>query len=170
MEPILLENFKLSCTGELPLNARSGHSFIHDPLAASPWDFKKQELRTERGPISYTLHKESSCAHDHSLLHSVSHKMAKSVLILHGDYMEDYEVMNLLFKRCWPTEFLSTPFAPKRKPVTSARLLFIRALVIRLILSHGVITSQLMQPLMRLTQANMMDFLFQEGRLQNVLQ
>lgn len=27
----IIECLKLSCTGELPPNARSGHSFIHDP-------------------------------------------------------------------------------------------------------------------------------------------
>ncbi|RVW61097.1 Protein DJ-1-like D [Vitis vinifera] len=45
--------------------------------------------------ISHTTPKllRSPRAHSHSLPHSVSHKMAKSVLILCGDYMEDYEVM-----------------------------------------------------------------------------
>ena len=44
--------------------------------------------------ISHTTPKllQSPRAHSHSLPHSVSHKMAKSVLILCGDYMEDYEV------------------------------------------------------------------------------
>lgn len=27
----IIECLKVSCTGELPPNARSGHSFIHDP-------------------------------------------------------------------------------------------------------------------------------------------
>ncbi|KAF7151927.1 hypothetical protein RHSIM_Rhsim02G0061800 [Rhododendron simsii] len=27
----IIECLKLSCTGELPPNARSGHSFVHDP-------------------------------------------------------------------------------------------------------------------------------------------
>lgn len=30
----IIECLKLSCTGELPPNARSGHSFIHDPKVA----------------------------------------------------------------------------------------------------------------------------------------
>ncbi|KAK7814120.1 dna repair protein rad50, partial [Quercus suber] len=33
---------KLSCTGELPPNARSGHSFIHDPKVAGETETKGQ--------------------------------------------------------------------------------------------------------------------------------
>lgn len=34
----IIECLKLSCTGELPPNARSGHSFIHDPkVSFSPF-------------------------------------------------------------------------------------------------------------------------------------
>ncbi|KAG6482226.1 hypothetical protein ZIOFF_058857 [Zingiber officinale] len=32
----IIECLKLSCTGELPPNSRSGHSFIHDPKVRSP--------------------------------------------------------------------------------------------------------------------------------------
>ncbi|XP_038720675.1 DNA repair protein RAD50 [Tripterygium wilfordii] len=38
----IIECLKLSCTGELPPNARSGHSFIHDPKVAGETETKGQ--------------------------------------------------------------------------------------------------------------------------------
>ncbi|CAM8905564.1 unnamed protein product [Rhodiola kirilowii] len=38
----IIECLKLSCTGELPPNARSGHSFIHDPKVAGETETKAQ--------------------------------------------------------------------------------------------------------------------------------
>ncbi|XP_021291599.1 DNA repair protein RAD50 [Herrania umbratica] len=38
----IIECLKLSCTGELPPNARSGHSFIHDPEVAGETETKGQ--------------------------------------------------------------------------------------------------------------------------------
>ncbi|KAI4317369.1 hypothetical protein L6164_025242 [Bauhinia variegata] len=38
----IIESLKLSCTGELPPNARSGHSFIHDPKVAGETETKGQ--------------------------------------------------------------------------------------------------------------------------------
>ncbi|QHO06146.1 DNA repair protein [Arachis hypogaea] len=38
----IIECLKLSCTGELPPNARSGHSFIHDPKVAGETEAKDQ--------------------------------------------------------------------------------------------------------------------------------
>ncbi|GMY04764.1 DNA repair protein RAD50-like [Fagus crenata] len=38
----IIECLKLSCTGELPPNARSGHSFIHDPKVAGEMETKGQ--------------------------------------------------------------------------------------------------------------------------------
>ncbi|KAI3748732.1 hypothetical protein L6452_12017 [Arctium lappa] len=39
---IAIECLKLSCTGELPPNARSGQSFIHDPKVAREIETKAQ--------------------------------------------------------------------------------------------------------------------------------
>ncbi|KFK31167.1 hypothetical protein AALP_AA6G077500 [Arabis alpina] len=38
----IIECLKVSCTGELPPNARSGHSFIHDPKVAGETETKAQ--------------------------------------------------------------------------------------------------------------------------------
>lgn len=38
----IIECLKLSCTGELPPNARSGHSFVHDPKVAGETETKGQ--------------------------------------------------------------------------------------------------------------------------------
>ncbi|XP_052207378.1 DNA repair protein RAD50 isoform X2 [Diospyros lotus] len=38
----IIESLKLACTGELPPNARSGHSFIHDPKVAGETETKGQ--------------------------------------------------------------------------------------------------------------------------------
>nr|CAD1836553.1 unnamed protein product [Ananas comosus var. bracteatus] len=38
----IIECLKLSCTGELPPNSRSGHSFIHDPKVAGETETKGQ--------------------------------------------------------------------------------------------------------------------------------
>ncbi|KAE9604828.1 putative DNA repair protein Rad50 [Lupinus albus] len=46
----IIECLKLSCTGELPPNARSGHSFIHDPKVAGETETKGQiKLRFKTG-------------------------------------------------------------------------------------------------------------------------
>ncbi|CAK7328402.1 unnamed protein product [Dovyalis caffra] len=38
----IIESLKVACTGELPPNARSGHSFIHDPKVAGETETKGQ--------------------------------------------------------------------------------------------------------------------------------
>ncbi|PQQ05555.1 DNA repair protein RAD50 [Prunus yedoensis var. nudiflora] len=48
----IIECLKLSCSGELPPNARSGHSFIHDPKVAGETETKAQiklRFRTAAG-------------------------------------------------------------------------------------------------------------------------
>lgn len=38
----IIECLKLSCTGELPPNSRSGHTFVHDPKVAGETETKGQ--------------------------------------------------------------------------------------------------------------------------------
>ncbi|GFY82561.1 DNA repair-recombination protein [Actinidia rufa] len=57
----IIECLKLSCTGELPPNALSGHSFIHDPKVAGETETKGQiKLRFKTAAGKYVVCMRSS--------------------------------------------------------------------------------------------------------------
>ncbi|KAI3976886.1 hypothetical protein MKX01_008744 [Papaver californicum] len=98
---MIIECLKLSCTGELPPNARSGHSFIHDPKVNGETETKGQiKLR-----FKTAVGKDVVCIRSFQLTQKVSkmeYKAIESVLqklILTLDkYTKALEVIKKLHK------------------------------------------------------------------------